>query len=113
MPMLTILRDDELHTLDVPSGSNLRRVLLNAKLTPYAAITRQANCRGRGLCATCGVEILDGEPAPTHWHDKAAKRFRYPRLSCQITVNNPMRLRILTDKLVWGARLQPTDATQT
>lgn len=102
---LTVLRDNDTTELSIPRGSNLRRTLIDAGLTPYAKLMQQANCRGRGLCATCGVKVLSGEPAPTHWHDKAAKAFRYPRLSCQITLNEAMTVRILTDKKVWGARL--------
>lgn len=104
MPILTILLDDEHHTMDVTHGANLRRVLLDAGFSPYAPLTRQLNCGGRGLCATCGVHIDEGEPAPDHWHDALAGRFGYPRLSCQITVKRDMIVRILDDKIVWGAR---------
>ena len=101
---LTILRDDEAHMLTVAHGANLRRTLLDHGFTPYTAITRAANCGGRGICATCGVWIEAGEPAPEHWHDRAAAAFGYPRLSCQIAVTGDMTIRILTDKIVWGAR---------
>jgi ferredoxin len=101
---LTLLIDDETRTVSVPHGANLRRTLLDNGITPYTAITRVANCGGRGICATCGVWIEDGEPAPRHWHDKAAAAFGYPRLSCQITIEGDMTVRILTDKVMWGAR---------
>ena len=104
MPELLILRGDEQHRVTVLPGANLRRVLLNAGFSPYTAITRRANCGGRGLCATCGVWIEAGEPAPVHWHDRIGDRFGYPRLSCQITVEDDMIVRILTDKWIWGHR---------
>ncbi len=103
---LTVIRDGIHTTLDVPIGSNLRETLLTHELTPYAWVARQLNCGGRGLCATCGVEVQAGETAPEHWHDKLAKRFRYPRLSCQITVDAPMTVRIMTEKRIWGDRLK-------
>lgn len=104
MPCLTVLVGDATHTLQVEPGANLRRVLLAAGLSPYASVMRKANCSGRGLCATCGVRILSGEPEPIHWHDRLAACFGYPRLSCQVTVCNDMTIHILTDKWIWGRR---------
>jgi ferredoxin len=99
---LRILSNDEEHLLTVPTGSNLRRVLLDAGLSPYAALTQNLNCGGRGICATCGVWIVTGEPAPAHWHDRIGASFGYPRLSCQITVTQDMTIRLLNDKRIWG-----------
>ncbi|MDX1616195.1 MAG: 2Fe-2S iron-sulfur cluster binding domain-containing protein [Candidatus Promineifilaceae bacterium] len=93
-------------TLAVPRGSNLRRALLEAGVSPYTALTRRANCGGRGLCATCGVHI-DSAPSAEHWHDKLAQRFGYPRLSCQITVENDLTVRLLPEKWIWGQRRRP------
>lgn len=101
---ITVINDDETQILHVEDGANLRRTLLNAGISPYAKLTRVANCGGRGLCATCGVWIDEGEPAPEHWHDKIGSRFGYPRLSCQITVQSNMTVRILHDKVIWGKR---------
>lgn len=104
MPQLTIVNDDQTITIDVARGANLRRVLLDNDQSPYTSITRITNCGGRGLCATCGVWIERGEPAPEHWHDKLANAFGYPRLSCQVTVEDDMTVRILHDKRFWGHR---------
>jgi ferredoxin len=90
--------------LTVPNGANLRRALLDAGLSPYAALTRRANCGGRGLCATCGVRLLEHAPPPAHWHDALAARFGYPRLSCQITVTSDLTVMLVDDKRVWGGR---------
>ncbi|GAB4524490.1 MAG: 2Fe-2S iron-sulfur cluster binding domain-containing protein [Anaerolineae bacterium] len=92
------------HILQVPDGANLRRVLLEAGLSPYAPLTRSLNCGGRGLCATCGVWIDEGEQSPEHWHDQLAARFGYPRLSCQVTVKGDMVVRLLPEKVIWGKR---------
>lgn len=101
---LRVVLGDSLHVLQVNAGTNLRHTLLEAGLSPYTKLTRKANCGGRGLCATCGVWIETDEPAPVHWHDRIGKRFGYPRLSCQITVQGDMTIHILTDKWIWGRR---------
>ncbi|MEM6296701.1 MAG: 2Fe-2S iron-sulfur cluster-binding protein [Myxococcota bacterium] len=88
--------------LDVEPGRRLRDVLLSAGLSPYGRVTAHANCGGRGLCATCGVRLLGDEPGPTHWHDRAAQRWGYPRLSCQIVVDRDLDVRLLPNKWVWG-----------
>jgi ferredoxin len=92
-----------IQTWRVPAGSNLREALLSKGISPYTRFTQRLNCGGHGLCATCGVWITTGAPAPTHWHDKAAQRFGYPRLSCQIVINENMNVQ-LVDKWVWGGR---------
>ena len=91
------------YRLNVESGANLRQVMLEKGISPYTRYTRKLNCGGRGICATCGVWIETSEPAPDHWHDKAAKQFGYPRLSCQIRVKEDMVVR-LVDKMIWGGR---------
>ena len=103
MPTLTVYNGNSETTMTVPKGANLRQTLLDANLTPYAWATRQLNCGGRGICATCGVWI-DDAPAPEHWHDKLARRFRYPRLSCQITIDQDMVVHLIPEKWVWGRR---------
>lgn len=90
--------------IEVDRGVNLRHILLREGLSPYAHLTRRLNCGGRGLCATCGVWIEQGEPIPTHWHDKIGNRFGYPRLSCQITVDHDMTVRLIPEKRIWGKR---------
>jgi ferredoxin len=89
--------------LDAVAGQSLRDVLLEHGLSPYARVTERANCGGNGLCATCGVRIIDG-PSADHWHDRLAARFGYPRLSCQIDVEDGMVVSLVEDKRVWGRR---------
>lgn len=101
---VTVIDGDETHQLDAENGANLRRLLLDAGLSPYAPLTKRLNCGGRGLCATCGVSIEDGEPQPVHWHDRIGSAFGYPRLSCQVTVQGDMQVRLLEDKRIWGKR---------
>jgi ferredoxin len=92
--------DGEETIIAVERGRNLRDALLDHGFPVYGTVSRHANCGGRGLCATCTVEV-DPAPEPTHWHDAAAVRFGYPRLSCQIAVEEPLTVRLL-DKHVWG-----------
>lgn len=99
---LTILTQGETHTLQVPHGANLRQTLLDSGFSPYARLTKRVNCGGRGLCATCGVWIESGEPAPEHWHDRIGASFGYARLSCQISITTDMTVRLLDDKRIWG-----------
>ncbi|MCB8981887.1 MAG: 2Fe-2S iron-sulfur cluster binding domain-containing protein [Ardenticatenaceae bacterium] len=103
MVTLTVLNGTVQHVFQVPAGSNLRRVLLDHDLSPYATLTQRANCGGRGLCATCGVWLGDA-PEPTHWHDKLANQFGYPRLSCQITLEQDLTVRLIPEKWIWGGR---------
>jgi ferredoxin len=90
-------------TLSVARGSTLRRVLLDHGFEVYGTCSRVANCGGNGLCGTCGVRLdgPDGPPAPTHWHDAAAERWGYPRLSCQVHVDGPLTVD-LVEKVLWG-----------
>lgn len=97
---LTVVDGDDETIIDVKVGRNLREVLLEHDFSVYGTVSQYANCGGRGLCSTCTVEV-EPAPEPTHWHDRAAVRFGYPRLSCCITVEEPMTVRLL-DKLVWG-----------
>ncbi len=95
--------DGEETTLSVERGTVLRDALLAAGFAVYGSVSTRANCGGRGLCGTCGVRV-DPAPEPDHWHDVAAARFGYPRLSCRITVEEPMTVELL-EKRVWGQLL--------
>lgn len=101
---LTVRDGDETTSLHVAQGANLRRELLDAGFGVYGPLSERVNCGGRGLCATCTVCIATEAPEPTHWHDRAAVTFGYPRLSCQVPVDRPMTVRLL-DKWIWGQLL--------
>ncbi len=103
MNTIKIIVDNDIHEIEVESGINLRNALLAFDFSPYTHITQKLNCGGRGLCATCGVWI-ESDIEPQHWHDKAAHTFGYPRLSCQITIDQDMTIQLLTDKMIWGQR---------
>ena len=100
---VVVVSDGAETELSVPVGQTLRDALLEAEHSPYGRLSTHANCGGRGLCATCGVRLVE-EITPDHWHDRLAKRCGYPRLSCQVTVDRDMRVKLVDDKLVWGGR---------
>ncbi|GAB7094178.1 2Fe-2S iron-sulfur cluster binding domain-containing protein [Halolamina litorea] len=100
---VTVVDGEERTTIDVACGRTLRDALLDAGFEVYGSVSKHGNCGGRGLCGTCGVEVASG-PEPTHWHDAAAARYGYPRLSCRITVAAPMTVR-LVEKVMWGQLL--------
>jgi len=99
---VTVHTGGETTTLSAPAGAVLRDVLRAAGISPHSRAGRRLNCGGRGLCATCGVRLVDS-PDPEHWHDRLAARFGYPRLSCQLRVTRNLTVEI-PDKLVWGDR---------
>ena len=100
---VTVVDGEERSAIDVERGQTLRDALRDAGFEVYGSVSKHANCGGRGLCGTCGVEVASG-PEPTQWHDAAAERYGYPRLSCQITVEGPMTVR-LVEKMMWGQLL--------
>lgn len=104
---VTVRVDGREETVTVSPGTNLRRALLDEGFEVYAPAAKVANCGGRGICATCGVRVQhpDGSaPEPDHWHDELAARYGYPRLSCQITVEEPMTVELI-EKRYWGQLL--------
>ena len=95
---------DKILVLIVESGQNLRTVLQAAAIPVYGRAGSVLNCGGRGICASCGVLVYT-ECAPTHWHDRLADTWGYPRLSCQIHVHGDIEISIIEDKVMWGQLL--------
>jgi len=101
---VTVRDGDSETTIHVEQGEILRDALLAHDFQVYGSVSRRANCGGRGLCGTCGVRVREGTPEPEQWHDAAAERWGYPRLSCQMRVTEPMVVD-LVEKVVWGQLL--------
>ena len=55
-------------------GSNLRMVLLRARLPLYNDAARALNCRGRGVCGTCAVQI-EGEVSEAMTAERVRLKF--------------------------------------
>ena len=100
---LTVWKNRMKYEFLLPAGKNLRKVLIEKGVSPYSAFNNKINCRGSGLCATCGVFVMDSDPTPTQWHDRIARVFGYPRLRCQIEIREDMEIEIPT-KWIWGKR---------
>ena len=82
-------------TLDCPEGANLRMVLVRARLPLYNSAARALNCRGRGSCGTCAVEIEGKVSAPTEAERKRLARAPHApdsglRLACQVSVEGDL-----------------------
>ena len=72
-------------------GSNLRMVLLRARLPLYASVAAALNCRGKGICGTCAVRIEGEASAPTPAEQRRLSHFPHRpdsgvRLACQVSV---------------------------
>ncbi len=106
---VTVVRGDEQTVIEAKEGAVLRDLLLEHGFPVYGSISQHANCGGRGPCGTCGVELTP-PPEPVHWHDSAAAQFGYPRLSCCVTVSEPITVK-LVEKRMWG-QLLPKRAKQ-
>ena len=91
---MTVWKNQKRYEINANLGQNLRKTLIDNGLSPYSIINEKINCRGNGLCATCGVFVINTDPIPTHWHDRIAKAFGYPRLSCQIEIKEDLEIEI-------------------
>ena len=45
-------------TIEVEEAENLREASIRNKLSIYPHVTKILNCRGRGLCTACTVQVL-------------------------------------------------------
>ena len=51
--------------LEVPRGKSLRKVLMEAGLTPHNGHAGWLDCRGSGTCGTCAVAVEGAVSGPT------------------------------------------------
>lgn len=92
-------------------GSNLRMVLLRARLPLYNDAAQALNCRGRGLCGTCTVRV---EGPVSEFTAVERVRLSLPphnrhaglRLACQCTVLGDIKVTKLPG--LFGNREGPT-----
>ena len=96
--MLEINFENHNRTLKVESGANLREAAIANKLGIYAHVFKLLNCRGRGLCASCRVEIVSGQVAERNEVEnknlaRALKKNPNLRLACQIPVEDNLVVR--------------------
>ena len=96
--MLEIVFENLKKKIKVEPGTNLREVAIANKISLYPHIFKLLNCRGRGLCSSCRVEIVSGEVSERNEiEDKNLKRAlkKNPelRLACQIKVEDNLVVR--------------------
>ena len=92
-----VINDEK--TIQAPVGSKLLGALANADLFVASA------CGGGGTCAQCRVKVFEGGGAilPTETsHISKREAAQGDRLSCQVTVKQPMRIRVPEE--VFGVR---------
>lgn len=95
MPIVNFVNEKK--QVEVPEGSNLRRVALSAGVSLYPHIHKYANCRGFSMCASCRVRILKGmeNTSQPGFCESARLKFSMAyignedtmRLACQTLVN--------------------------
>ena len=90
--MLKVHFEKENRTIQVEPGENLRQAAIRNKFSVYANIHKILNCRGRGLCTACTVQVIAGkvEPRNETESEKLAKKPADFRLACQVTVNDDL-----------------------
>ena len=90
--MLKVHFEKENRTIQVEPGENLRQAAIRNKFSIYANIHKILNCRGRGLCTACTVQVIAGkvEPRNETETEKLAKKPADFRLACQVTVNDDL-----------------------
>ncbi len=81
--------------IKVEPGENLREAAIRNKFGIYPHLFKILNCRGRGLCTSCAVEIESGKTSPPNDVENKAlksKMAKKPnlRLACQLTVEDDL-----------------------
>lgn len=77
--------------IQAESGENLRAAAIRNKFSLYPHVKKILNCRGRGLCTSCVVEIVSGAVAPKgeiETDKLKSKTSPALRLACQVAVTD-------------------------
>lgn len=101
MPKLTV---QDVGEFEVPAG---KRLVLG--LTDEAGVDQLHACGGFARCTTCKVEFVSGEPAKMTEAEKAvlaAKGLSGVRLSCQLTCDDDMTVKVIS-RLAGSGRAAP------
>ena len=96
--MLEILFENAKRKVKVEPGTNLREAAIANRISIYPHIFKLLNCRGRGLCNSCRVEIVSGKVSDRNETEdnnlkKALKKNPNLRLACQIKVEDNLVVR--------------------
>ena len=93
--MLKVHFEKENRTIEAEEGENLREVSIRNKFSIYPHITKILNCRGRGLCTACTVQVLSGklETRNEIETDKLNKKPDDFRMACQVAITDNLVVR--------------------
>ena len=93
--MLKVHFEKENRTIEAEEGENLREASIRNKFSIYPHITKILNCRGRGLCTACTVQVLSGKIGPKNEveTEKLNKKPENFRMACQVTVTDNLVVR--------------------
>ncbi|NIQ01074.1 MAG: 2Fe-2S iron-sulfur cluster binding domain-containing protein, partial [Nitrospinaceae bacterium] len=78
--MLEIYFENKKRKIKVQEGENLREAAIRHKLSIYPHIFKILNCRGRGLCTSCAVEIVSGDIAPRNEIEQEKLKKKKPNI---------------------------------
>lgn len=96
MPTVTFV--NEFRRVEVPAGSNLRTVALEAGVSIDRQHFLGLSCKNRGLCGQCRVWIKEGArgaTSPRTWKETGLffRRFKgWLRLACQVQVQGDIEV---------------------
>ena len=90
--MLEIHFVKQKRTIKADEGETIREAAIRNKLSIYSHIFKILNCRGRGLCHSCVVEVVSGNTEPRNEIEDqqlAGKLEKNPnlRLACQVKIS--------------------------
>ena len=93
--MLKVHFERENRTIEAEEGENLREASIRNKFSIYPHITKILNCRGRGLCTACTVQVLAGklEPRNEVETDKLKTKPDDFRMACQVAITDNLVVR--------------------
>ena len=91
--MLEIEFVKQKRTIQAAEGETIREAAIRNKLSIYSHIFKILNCRGRGLCRSCVMEVISGNTEPRNEIEDqqlAEKLRKNPklRLACQVKVSD-------------------------
>ena len=90
--------NQEIKEVVAAQGANLRLKAIENQIDLYKFYGKMMNCGGYGQCATCIVEIVEGEenlsPRSSVEETKLKKKPANYRLACQTLVNGPVTVKI-------------------
>ena len=91
--MLEIQFIKQKRTIKAEEGETIREAAIRNKISIYSHIFKILNCRGRGLCRSCVMEIVSGNAEPRNEIEDqqlAEKLRKKPklRLACQVKISD-------------------------